>query len=323
MRQIFSRESASLRPIFTRESKEESPMEETGISGIVSDALGKTVEGAFNFPLAVAEFPGEAYGAGKQFVTDYPRYAKNVLAGFGQLGNSILSAPGNVRDYLAKKELISPESPSFRLPESILPRDYNYSEALGVEGHKPGDELIRSLPSQVASLPLFDKIFSAIESVPLTKGLAAKPLKNAQRLLEERGAPSLSISKDILKESQDFLPKNLPTKNLLKEAAKGDYKTLFSLQSDLGKAARELSKSSSGAERLHGFQAHDLRQRLLQGMKDSLAEQGHEDVANLLTKGQNKYRQHMKYRKPVLTTAVGLAGLDPTVKLIKLLYSMK
>lgn len=161
--------------------------------------------------------------------------------------------------------------------------------------------------------PLVTATAKAITNVPWTKGIASKALKQAQQLVGERGIKDIHVPADIFKEAKDFLPKNLPSEKLLEAAKKGDYKPLFTFQSDLGKSARELLKSSSGADRLHGMQAHDLRDRLLNAMKEHFSKQGHEDISNLLTKGQKKYAQHMKYIHPVTKdlpkkalTAVGL-----------------
>ncbi len=158
------------------------------------------------------------------------------------------------------------------------------------------------------------------KELPLTKGMAAKPLNYAEKLIKERNIGNFKIPKDIFNEAKDFLPKNLPYKKLLNEAKKGDYKNLFTLQSDIGKTARQLTKSASGAERLHGMQANDLRQRLLEAMKGHLNKEGHEDISGLISKGQNKYRQHMKLRKPVtkiLGAGAAAIGIPPAYKYLK------
>lgn len=286
------------------------PQESKGIGGVATDALGKMLQSVYGIPAGLMALPGEAYGAVNQLATNPKRAAQNFGAGFGELGHGVLSAPGNIRDYLAKKDLISQKSPSFRLPEEVLPKDYNYGEALGAEGNQPGDELIRGIPTGVASIPFANKLFSALEEIPVTRKIAAKPLKKAEQLIAERDIGKFSIPKDIFKETKDFLPNNTPYKKLLQQAKKGDYKDLFTLQSDLGMVSRELNKSASGAERLHGRQAGDLRKRLLDSMKEHLNKGGHEDISKLISKGQNKYRQHMKFKKPVQNAAlIGLGAL--------------
>lgn len=299
------------------------PQESKGFGGVATDALGKMLQSIYGIPAGLMALPGEAYGAAHQVATEPKRVAQNLGAGFGELGHGILSAPGNIRDYLARKDLISQQSPSFRLPESVLPKEYNYAEALGAQGNKPGDELIRGIPAGIASAPFANKLLDAIHEIPVTKTLAAKPLVNAERLIEERGISKFAIPKDILKETKDFLPNNLPYKKLIERAKKGDYKDLFTLQSDLGRVSRELKKSASGAERLHGMQANDLRQRLLDSMKGHLNKFGHEDISALISKGQNKYRQHMKYR-PIAESIIKKATYGiPGAFVAKKIYDLK
>jgi len=284
---------------FNPTPKQEPFMEKPGLSGIASDLMDKGLTTAMGIPEAIMGAPKEAYGALKQIINDPKRAAQNVGAGFGELGHGILSAPGNVRDYLEKKKLISSDTPSFRIPESILPKEYDYPSALGRQGHESGDTLLTGLPGSIASLPLSNALFKAVESIPLTKTIAARPLVKAENMVKESGIKSLPISKDIFKDASNYLPKNISTQNLIKEASKGDYSKLFTLQSDLGKAGRELRKSASGAERLHGIEAEKLRRNLLNEIKENLSKSGLDDAAKMLTKGQNKYRQHHKIDKYV------------------------
>jgi len=141
------------------------PQESKGISGIASDALNKSIETLMGIPSAMLNLPQEAYGAGKQVLTEPKRALQNVGAGFGELGHGILSAPGNVRDYLAKKDVISQNTPSMRLPESVLPKDFDYAQGMGVKGQQPGDSLLRSLPASVAMAPAGELMTSATESM--------------------------------------------------------------------------------------------------------------------------------------------------------------
>ena len=117
----------------------------TGFKGVGEDILQgiSDVPGAlYNF---ATELPGELYGVGKQAITDPSRLGRNLAAGLAKGGHGTLSSAGNIRDYLAKKGLISEQAPSFRLPEAVLPREYNYAQGLGVEGQQQGDILAQGL----------------------------------------------------------------------------------------------------------------------------------------------------------------------------------
>lgn len=94
--------------------------------------------------------PSEAVGIGKQAFTDPERFGQNVLGGAAQGLHGLLSTPGNIRDYLVEKDLISPETSNLRLPESWMPKEFNANEATGMQGHQPGDQLLQGL---AASLP--------------------------------------------------------------------------------------------------------------------------------------------------------------------------
>ncbi len=278
---------------------EEISTEKTGLSGIASDVMDKAVQGVLGLPEAVMGLPGEIKGAYNQLTNEPKRAAQNIGGGFGELGHGILSVPANLRDYLVQKAILSKQSPSMRLPESILPKEYNYAENLGRQGQKPGDVLLGQLPELAASGGVGKILNPILSEIPLTKGLAARHLKSAQKLVKESGISGLPLSEHLLEEAKQFLPNNLPTQNLLKQAASGDYNSIFTMQSDLAKAARELTKSSSGAERLHGLAANDLRQRMLHEFRQNLTKSGLEKAAKLMQRGQNKYRQHHQIKKYV------------------------
>lgn len=292
-----------------KQAEEETPdLETKGFRGVLSDALSGAGNFAMGIPSALMNLPAEGYGAAKQVATNPLRAAQNVAGGFGDLGHGILSAPGNIRDYLQKKDIVSESAPSFRLPESILPKEYNYQEALGRNGEEKGDTLLSGIPSGIAIAPFADALLAGVETLPLSKTISARPLNQAKQLIKDRGIKSLVIDKNIIKDAKQILPNNVPYKELLKKARKGGYEDLFTLQSDLGDISRELTKSSSGAERLQGIEAGKLRTRLLDNMKTYLKNADQEDIAELMTKGQNKYRQHMKIRKTAKTVGVPLTG---------------
>lgn len=112
-----------------------------GFSGVAHD-IGKSFS---NILPSIMDFitsvPGEIKGA----VSNSSRIPQNIAAGVSMGGHGLLSTPGNIRDYLAEKELISQKTPSFRLPENILPKEYNYAKSVGLNDVKPGDALIQAL----------------------------------------------------------------------------------------------------------------------------------------------------------------------------------
>ncbi len=97
------------------------------------------------------QLPGEVLGVGKQALQmpweaahlQVPRITKNLYAGLGELGQGILNSPSYVADYMAKKGIISPQSAQ-KIPS--INKDYDYANALGLEGQEAGDQLVRSAP---------------------------------------------------------------------------------------------------------------------------------------------------------------------------------
>lgn len=306
-------------------SQESMNTESTGLSGVLGDAASKSLQAIYSLPSVAYNAPGEIYGALKQLSTiDPTRRAQNIVGGLGELGHAVLSGPGNIRDYLVKKQLASKESPSFRLPESILPKEYNYPEALGRKGEEPGDALISSIPSMAAGAPFEAKLFSALKELPLTKRMASKPFRQARELVEERGVDKLSVPKELIHEASGYFNKNnISYKDLLNKARLGNYDALHTLQSDLGSQSRQLLKfMSPGSDKIRGLEINNLRQKILSAMKQDLTNQGHEDIAALRQKGANKFRTHMKYRK---AAAYGLGALllnHPAAKIAHKAYGL-
>ena len=233
------------------------PKESQGFSGIASDAYNKAIQAAMGLPSALLSIPGEIYGAGKQVVTDPKRVLGNVGAGFGELGHGLLSSLGNTRDYLQKKGLVSQDAPSLRLPESILPKEYNYGEALGVEGEQPGDELLRGIPKGAALSPLSKIIPSVLGKIPgvTNKSIANQLSRHKTNAINEanknyvdlfsdvknKGIEDINVPKieaaDIIENSQPKYHEAL--KNFLKDPT---FENAHWAQSDLGYIIRHLQK---------------------------------------------------------------------------------
>ena len=103
---------------------------------------------------------------------------------------------------------------------------------------------------------------------------------------------------------------------------------MFDLQSDLGKHAGGLSKDwFSKANRAHGRAGLQVRGNILNEMKNSLRKEGHGDIADLLTKGQNEYRRYMKFKpyRNAIGVAAGAAMLprNALIELVKKLATIK
>lgn len=182
-------------------------------------------------------------------------------------------------------------------------KERDYSKMFGIKGEPTAaDEAIQFASEFAAPLGAgaksvakgATKLAQIMADLPLTKQMASQALKKADALAVNRGVSGIQVDKDILKDIKQFLPNTTPYKKLMDAAKKGNYQSLFTLQSDLGKSGRQLIKSASGAERIHGIEAHKARERLIGSMVEKLKESGHHDIAELMKHGQNRYRQYHK-----------------------------
>lgn len=121
------------------------PSDSKGFKGVGEDIAKSAKELPKNLWEAVKQLPLNIAGGAYQLGTDPKRVSKNLLSGLAQGGAGTLNIPANIRDYLVNKDLASKESPSFRLPESILPREYDYAKGMGLESDKAGDIFWRGL----------------------------------------------------------------------------------------------------------------------------------------------------------------------------------
>jgi hypothetical protein len=100
------------------------------------------------------QLPSEGAGAFQQLKNEKGRVGKNLIAGLAKGSAGTLNIPANIRDYLVNKEILPENTPSARLPESILPKDYNYAKGVGIEGEMPGDALIQGVGATAPNIML-------------------------------------------------------------------------------------------------------------------------------------------------------------------------
>jgi hypothetical protein len=253
----------------------------------------------------------------------------------------------NINDkYIDLYHATTPENANKILQSSLLAEKYhpnfatltdNPEAALGYSARKMGGDEVGDLlririPEAEAQNFIHPEITNWATKANLPRGtensklfgikkeIPAKYISKASNLAEE----TLSAMANVLEDIPQFLPNTEPYRKLMQAAKKGDYKSLFTLQSDLGKHAHQLTKSSSGAERLHGIEASKTRQRLIEAMRAKLAESGHQDIADLMAHGQNRYRQYNKLKdkvyKPALKVAKAAGAPVTLASIMELLY---
>lgn len=251
---------------------------------------------------------------------------RNVMIGLTHAGRGLHNLPHDL-SKLAEWPAEKLAGPLSHPLSSYLPYDQNdYSDVWGQKGQgTPSDNLIQKgvefAPDIIGGL----NALRGLGILPhLTRKGASKNLVKARKMGKSKNISPLEVNPDLIEDTRQFLPNTTPYRNLIDEAGHGDYNRLFSLQSDLGKHAGGMSKDwFSKANRAHGKAGLEVRGNILNEMKGSLRQQGHGDIADLLTKGQNEYRKYMKFKpyRNAIGVAAGAAML-PRNALIDLVHKM-
>lgn len=246
----------------------------------------------------------------------WKRIPRDVLIGLTHAGRNLHNLPHDVvhlGDVVGSKIGRMLGAPELQNKDSdlasYLPYDtQNYADVWGQKG--AGSTLDNTLQKGVEIAPDVIGGLNALRSLKLlphlTRKGASKNIVKARELGKTKNIAPLEVNPDLTEDTRQFLPNTTPYRNLIDEAGYGDYNKLFSLQSDLGKHAGGMSKDwFSKANRAHGRAGLEVRGNILNEMKNSLRQQGHGDIADLLTKGQDEYRRYMKfkpYRNALLAT---------------------
>lgn len=271
----------------------------------------------------------------ESFLQKLPR---NVAIGLTHAGRNIHNLPHDIAQFgdvvgskigrtLGAPELQNQNS-NFA---SYLPNDtQNYFDVWGQKGSgTSADTLIQKGVEYAPDIIGGINALRSLKILPhLTRKGASKNIVKAREIGKNKNISPLDVNSDLIEDTRQFLPNTTPYRNLIDEAGYGDYNKLFELQSDLGKHAGGLSKDwFSKANRAHGRAGLQVRSNILNEMKSSLRKEGHEDIADLLTKGQDEYRRYMKFKpyRNALGVAVGAATLprNALIELVKKLATIK
>lgn len=238
----------------------------------------------------------------------WKRIPRDVLIGLTHAGRNLHNLPHDLAS-LGEWPIEKLRGKPFENPlSSYLPNDtQNYADVWGQKG--PGSTLDNVLQKGVEIAPDVIGGVNALRSLKLlpylTRKGASKKLVEAREAGKARNMGTLDVNPDLIEDTRQFMPNTTPYRNLIDDAGYGDYNKLFSLQSDLGKHAGGMSKDwFSKANRAHGKAGLEVRSNILNEMKNSMRQQGHGDIADLLTKGQDEYRRYMNF-KPYRNALIG------------------
>jgi superoxide dismutase len=310
--------------------------ESKGWGGVLSDVAHKGLESIINLPSNLKSLGSELSGAANQITSQgfnpvkmepfANRALRNIGAGIPELGHKILSAPGELRDYLVKKDIASEQSPSFRLPESVLPKDYNYAEAFGVQGNQPGDALLQALPGLLASAPLAKMLPSTTKAI--TSGIKEVLPQNAYKFIQraydakennlsnsfneiakaaESEGVKVKLPKKLIENIIEAGPKTERFKTFVDKAKTGDYKALRKLQTELFHRGKRNSKSILGSDQDLGEILFEQRDKINNEIMKALHKSKQPELAQQLsdTRAGWKQLEETYHKNPTISKLVG------------------
>ncbi len=277
----------------------------------------------------------------ESFIGKLPR---NIATGLANMGHGLINAPydlaeiiqqrgnefGQVYKPLQGAGIPSPFPSKNYGIAGMIPHqeDQNFAQMLGQKGANTfADTVVQKGAQYAPEMLLGANALKALRGAGLmphlTKRGALKKLKKGQGLASERDIGTLDVNPELIKDAEQYLPNNLPERNLLEGSNYGDYDSLFRLQSDLGKvsAARtgKISKLFSPETHLKGQAGLRSRNALLDAIHENLQGMGHHDISDLLRQGQADYRRYMNFRKyPRILGGAAAAYMFPKNALIDL-----
>lgn len=143
--------------LFSDEENSSEP-EKMGWTGVGQDIKG--------IPHRISEMlskiPEEASGVAQQYNENPARIGKNLLAGVGEAGESLLNAPHDIIKYLQSKQ-ITPEwlNKYNDRPFTHIP-DLGIEEKMGLGQQQPGDAMLRAIPGLATEVGAGTKLLREI-----------------------------------------------------------------------------------------------------------------------------------------------------------------
>ncbi len=303
--------------------------ERTGLSGVgydLSHGLASALKGTRKF---ASEVPSNLEKS-SQYIEQNP--VSSIFHNLGQMasetadiGKGVINAPYNLNQYLARKHLLPQVLGKLGQLIPHIPEDTGVENALGLAADsEKGDAIFRAIPD-IASVvapgisvaKATKKAFaapdlkSALKQTQATVNKADKSLGKAfdtvESEVEKRGVKPVPIDKDTITQAKRFLDKSPETKEIIEQAAKGDYKALRQIQSDLRVIGEEALANKLSTERKVGKEALSTRNKINSAIENHFESTGHKDLANLLNKTKKGYKeiQDIYFSSPALARVFG------------------
>lgn len=124
--------------------------------------------------------------------------------------------------------------------------------------------------------------------------------------VKPRGVNEIKIPEKIIESAESYLPKTDASKNLINKAKSGDYESLHKLQSDLGKRGTKHLGSDYAADWDKGEEMLEVKDKIMDSIKNHFNEYGHEDLSKLLDMAKGKWAKlkDVYYSHPAIAKLV-------------------
>lgn len=156
----------------------------------------------------------------------------------------------------------------------------------------------KTTPKEVAT-----SIQSAHDSL---KKYAVNLFDTVEREATARGVNNVNISKDLITELLQYLPKTRASKKLIEKAKTGDYSALRKAQTELWQRGTSRKASDIPSSQDEGEEMFDLRDKINESISNHFKKTGNEYLSDLLNYGRNVYKnlKETYYSHPTISKLV-------------------
>lgn len=244
----------------------------------------------------------------------FRKLPRNIAIGLANLGHSTLNLPHDLaqtaqnrlqelsKNMDASLPASVKNSPAFKANvdvASLIPKqdDYDFASLLG---QKNAPTLMDSLIQ--GGIHYLPEILGgrALLTAGVRRLIGTHELDAVKDAIEKFGTKDFSYSPNVTNEARKYLPNTEATRQLFERSQGGDYSSSFAMRSQLGRHQNNLANSPLAAERLLAPEVSDLRQTMLNELKDELGRQGLHAEAEMLPNGIKKYSQYMQVKNAVM-----------------------
>ncbi len=328
---------SSIPPVQANEPKE-APEEKIDSKSLMSDlvhSLGKTLRQGTDFAVKT---PGMVKSLGKH-LGEHPlsalgHDAGQVLAGAGNTAKDVANTGLSIGSWALKhldpvgSALMERSGKKIEAPQ--IPEDTGVEKFLGLEPTQKEDRLLHALPELYGAGKLLVKPVTAIakafkapdlkQALRDTQGKVNKATADTGKIfdkveneVEAKGLSKVAVDQDLIDQAESFLANTPANKELIKLAKTGDYKALRSLQADLRVKGEKALSSAFSAENKMGEEILSTRDQVNKSIQQHLEDTGYEDLAKLLNKARNDYKdiQQTYFSTPALAKVFGKSQKVP------------